>query len=54
MTTDEFEDDDIESWKFMPVGDKVRTRVYPTPPLRYWSYITVLTCSSTLVYTLHR
>lgn len=25
MTTDEFEDDDIESWKFMPVGEKVRT-----------------------------
>lgn len=25
MTTDEFEDDDIEAWKFMPVGDKVRT-----------------------------
>jgi len=30
MTTDEFEDDDIESWKFMPVGDKY-VGVHTTP-----------------------
>jgi hypothetical protein len=30
MTTDEFEDDDIESWKFMPVGEKY-VGVHTTP-----------------------